>query len=325
MAARLVHPPLDGADAKIVARHGLWQRNAGQSTATITARVGALRRLRSAAGRPLLEITADDLTDWQLGMTHLGMQSIATYVNHVRGFYRWAKRYGHVPADPAADVLEPPRVQHGVPRPIPGEQLKVALRCATPQMRAWLALMAFCGLRCMEVVGLQRHQILETAEVPVLVIEGKGGKTRTVPVPAVVLDALRALALPAEGPVFISAASGRPYSPNRMSQKVSTYLSGLGIASTAHKLRHYYGTAAYQLSGGDIRLTQDLMGHASPATTQIYTQYAEGSGSALARLMDARGRDLLGTAAPEPEPDPQPADPAAATWGGLRLIRGGAA
>lgn len=336
---------MEGADAQMVALHSLWQHSVGQSEATIRGRQDALRRLRRTVNVPLLEVTPEQLAAWQSSLTGLAMQSISTYVGHAKGFYLWARRFKHRADDPTVDVLQRPRIPRGVPKPVPDDQLKTALACALPQMRAMLALMAFAGLRCGEVAGLRREDIRDTDETPVITVTGKGGHTRIVPLPEVLLRTLHAYGLPRSGPVFTTSTGGRPFTSNRVSQVVNAHLHRLGIAYSGHKLRHAYGTSVYRMSK-DLLLTQNLLGHASPQTTQGYARFSDDAAADLGRMMDGRGRGLLGEdpppaatpARPKPDPDPLPlagaaeppeAEPTPARargYGhGLRLLQGGAA
>lgn len=67
-----------------------------------------------------------------------------------------------------------------------------------------------------------------------------------------------------------------------MQKRANTYLRSVGVDDTFHSLRHRYGTQVYELSGFDLRLTQELLGHASPATTAIYTKVNARAGAGVA-------------------------------------------
>ena len=144
---------------------------------------------------------------------------------------------------------------------------------------AVLALLYGCGLRISEALGLKRKEVDASPENlrDSLTVTGKGNKTRMVPllpqVARLVADyvALCPYDLPADGPLFVGAKGG-PLSP-RIIQLVMERLRGaLGLADTAtpHALRHYFATHLLA-RGGDLRAIQELLGHASLSTTQIYT------------------------------------------------------
>lgn len=332
-------PHLEGEDMQLVALHSLWEQSVGHAQTTIGDRQDVMRRFRHVVGVPLTAVTPAQCATWQMSLAGMKPNSIAIYVRHVRGFYLWARKHKHVPEDPTVDVLQAPRAPKGVPRPVPDDQIRTALACANPKMRAILALMAFAGLRCGEVVGLRREDIRDTDAVPVLFVHGKGNKDRVVPAPEMLLQVLRAYGLPPSGVVILNHL-GRPYTSNRLSQVVSEFLHSINIRYSAHKLRHAFGTSAYRLSG-DLLLTQQLMGHSSPATTQGYVQVAATAAVELSDQMNDRARELFGEgdadgsagavpAQPNPPPPPTPLAgarpvPSSGYGHGLRLIRGGAA
>jgi integrase len=125
-----------------------------------------------------------------------------------------------------------------------------------------------------EIAGLQRDDILERHEPPVLVVTaGKGDRERVVPLHPDVLAALRVFGMPKQGPVFIGSRTGAQLSPAAMSHAVGRYFRSLGIDATGHQLRHWFGTNVYRTSGKDLRATQELLGHSSPTTTAIYAAW----------------------------------------------------
>jgi integrase/recombinase XerC len=142
---------------------------------------------------------------------------------------------------------------------------------------AVLGLLYGSGLRISEALSLKRKEVPAPGEGDVITVTGKGNKRRMVPVLAQVLElvadyvALCPNALPADGPLFIGAKGG-PLSP-RIVQLAMERLRGLlGLAETAtpHALRHSFATHLLA-RGGDLRAIQELLGHASLSTTQVYT------------------------------------------------------
>lgn len=264
-------------------RHLAWMRLRGLRPATITQRQNVLRRLAHRLPVPLLEATPEHLLSWALTL-HTSPPSVANSIANVACFYRWAFDEGLIPADPAAK-LPRPKVHKGLPRPIADNALDIAISTAPPDVRCWLVLGAYAGLRAGEMSRLQRKDILDTAATPVLLLDGKGGKQRIVPASARVLFELRAYGLPSRGPVFRrrDGLPGAP-SPARVSQLVNEHLHGLGIHDTGHAARHRFGTAVYQASK-DIRLLQELLGHSDPATSAIYSAYAQDDAAAVVALI----------------------------------------
>ena len=157
--------------------------------------------------------------------------------------------------------ISKPRMHPRQPRPIPSDDLRKALAAADPEMKCWLLLAALAGLRCQEIAGLAAEDIYPDT-MRLQIRHGKGDKERWGVLHADVLEALRSLPMPTQGNLWNET-------PASVSRKGNQFLHGLGITSTMHTLRHYYGTRVYQASK-DLRLTQELMGHSSPQTTAGY-------------------------------------------------------
>jgi integrase/recombinase XerC len=142
---------------------------------------------------------------------------------------------------------------------------------------AVLTLLYGCGLRISEALGLARADA-PTARQDALTVRGKGGKLRSVPVLPAAIDAIDAYLaqcpypLPAKGPLFVGARGG-PLSPRIIQLVVEAARGALGLpdSATPHALRHSFATHLLG-RGGDLRAIQELLGHASLSTTQIYTK-----------------------------------------------------
>ncbi len=209
-------------------------------------------------------------------------RSLARALSAVKGFYRWyAERRGF----DASRVLatRAPRFQARLPRPIaPAAARKLIDTVELQHPDAWinardtavLTLLYGCGLRMSEAMGLKGRD----APLPeVLRITGKGGKERMVPVLPVARDAVeryRRLCphpLTGEGPLFRGKRGGALNA--RLIRKLMEQLRnqlGLPATATPHALRHSFATHLLQ-AGGDLRAIQELLGHASLSTTQVYT------------------------------------------------------
>ena len=195
-------------------------------------------------------------------------KSRAMWISTINAFYVWAN-HNHLFKDtemgdtfnPVVDIGKP-RLHARSPRPMPPDDLAKALDLADDRMRAWIVLGALAGCRCMEIAGLQREDIREAQGV--LRLLGKGSKERFVPLHPEILAALQLVGMPAEGPLWGTETA------SSVSRKINRFLHGeVGTKSTAHTLRHSFGTRVYQACH-DLRLTQELMGHSSPSTTAGY-------------------------------------------------------
>jgi len=205
----------------------------------------------------------------------------------LRSFGRFLEREGKGKVG-ALSAIRAPKVAKSLPKPI---QMAAAKRLADADERAgeerdpWIlardaavmALLYGSGLRISEALGLKRREVPRPGEGDVLVVTGKGNKTRMVPVLQNVLALIQDYAaicpypLPPQGPMFVGARGG-PLGPRIIQLAMERLRGALGLpdSATPHALRHSFAT--HLLSrGGDLRAIQELLGHASLSTTQIYT------------------------------------------------------
>lgn len=205
----------------------------------------------------------------------------------LRSFGRFLEREGKGKVG-ALSAIRAPKVAKTLPKPLPmasAKRLADADERAGEDRESWIlardaavmALLYGSGLRISEALGLTRREVPRPGEGDVLVVTGKGNKTRMVPVLqnvlALVQDyvAMCPYPLPAEGPIFVGARGG-PLSPRIIQLAMERLRGALGLpdSATPHALRHSFAT--HLLSrGGDLRAIQELLGHSSLSTTQIYT------------------------------------------------------
>jgi integrase/recombinase XerC len=214
----------------------------------------------------------------------LAARSLSQALSAVRSFHGFVDRRMGVPC-PGLALVRGPKVRPGAPRPVSEDQARGLLieAGADPDRDPWeglrdqavLTLLYGCGLRISEGLSLTR------GDAPLgeaIRITGKGGKTRIVPVlPAVreAVDAyLAALPWPTEAgdPLFI-AKRGGALSPRHVQAAMQLLRGRLGLPDRArpHALRHSFATHLLG-AGADLRVIQELLGHASLSTTQRYTQ-----------------------------------------------------
>lgn len=263
-----------------------WMRGARRlADTTVRDRRSLLGRLaRWLEPTDLLAATVDDLKRWQVeGIAHLSPRAAYVAVSHVASFYTWALDEGLVTTNPAAR-LPRPKLPRRLPRPMSEDDVATALVQADQPYRAMVAVAAYAGLRCMEIAGLRREDILDTNTPPMILVRGKGATERLLPIGPALLAELRTYGLPARGPVFrrLDGKPG-PIHATRVSQMLSRHLHELGIDATAHQARHRMATVAYRATR-DLRAVQTALGHASPVTT---ASYAAISDSALEEAMGA--------------------------------------
>ncbi|MCB0908766.1 MAG: tyrosine-type recombinase/integrase [Nocardioidaceae bacterium] len=272
--------PVNPGDVELIEEHLAEMRFTNRRPATIYQRRRALFRLSFHLDpASLLTATTAQISGF-LDSDGSSPEYRATQLAHVRQFYKWAQRHGHIAVEPSASIPRP-RVTRRLPRPIPDADLAVAFDNAPDRIRPWLYLAAYAGLRAAEIAQL-RVEDVNTAELLIIVRESKGGGMSSVPMHpdlAAVLDA--ACGGRSSGWLFTRGDGGPgPNSPWRVSQVANEYLHSQGISSTLHALRHWFGTNAYRASGRDLRVTQELLRHATPISSAIYTYIDPAEGRA---------------------------------------------
>ncbi|HZD79636.1 MAG TPA: site-specific tyrosine recombinase XerD [Actinomycetota bacterium] len=253
------------------------------------------RWLRTRGCEDASRVTGDDVRAFVAGLsasTHADghryrATSVVRALSAVRSFHRFLLREGEATEDPTAGVVRP-RLPRALPRPLsvgdvqrllsaPAEGTSAGLRD-----RAILEVLYGAGLRVSELTGLDVDDVdLQEGSVRVL---GKGSKEREVPLGGYARDAVAAyltrvrpdVATPrSRAALFLSLRGGR-LSRQACGRLVSDHAKRAGIAGrvTPHSLRHSFATHLLE-GGADVRVVQELLGHASVATTQVYTLVTE--------------------------------------------------
>ena len=228
----------------------------------------------------LARVEATDLRAYlaQRRESGLGNASAARELSAVRGFLAWANAEAEQPR------MRGPRVKAGVPRPIsPAEAMALAEEVADDAAEPWigardwavLLLLYGAGLRIGEAMTLA-GDIFPLGET--IRVTGKRAKTRIVPLLPQVRDAIDAYVAQTPWPIsrdepLFRGAKGGPLSPVMIRRAVQEARVGLGLGdrTTPHSLRHSFATHLLG-RGADLRALQELLGHASLSSTQVYTQ-----------------------------------------------------
>lgn len=216
----------------------------------------------------------------QLHSKGLGAKSLARVLSGWRGFFEYLKHQGLLRSNPA-DGVRAPKAEKRLPEALSPDEASrlVAIVDDTPSGKRDHALfeMAYsCGLRVSELVGLDLGSIdLASGEVRVT---GKGGKTRIVPVGKPALQAVRdwlvvrgAQKGSESQALFLGERGGR-LSVRVVQTRIKQWATKQGITADVHPhmLRHSFASHVLQ-SSGDLRAVQEMLGHASIASTQVYT------------------------------------------------------
>lgn len=245
--------------------------------------------LTSHLGGPVLwpdvqALRLADLRAWLAQRRNEGLspRSVSRAISSARAFFRFAERQGWIES-PAALQLRGPKLPQLAPKPLAEDAAlnlldQVELESDEPWISARnvavLSLLYGAGLRISEALNLPRA----AAPLPAsLIVTGKGSKQRMVPILPQVAEAvseytrLCPYAPDGNGPLFLGAR-GKTLNPRivqGLMQKMRGFL-GLPQSATPHALRHSFATHLLK-GGGDLRMIQELLGHASLSTTQKYT------------------------------------------------------
>ncbi len=233
-------------------------------------------------------VNANQVSDFATELATLGFKATSTsrILAAVRGYHRFLLTENLRQDDPTARLL-PPKLPKRLPKSLTQEQVLELLSAAGPEPddesadlirlrdRAILELMYSTGTRVSEVVGLDLDEINDSG---LLRVRGKGSKERIVPVGSYAAKCLNAYlirsrpslaALRGERALFLNKLGGR-LSRQSIWEIIQRSGEACGIAVSPHSLRHSFATHLIE-GGADVRVVQELLGHASVATTQIYT------------------------------------------------------
>lgn len=217
----------------------------------------------------------------------LSSRSVMRTLAAARSFARFLERSGNGSASALA-AIRAPKIARSLPKPLTTTAARkmtdTETRAGDPREpwilardAAVIALLYGCGLRIAEALSLTRREAPGKSR-RALTVTGKGGKTRQVPVIDSVIQAVEdyialcPFSLEPDGPLFLGAKGG-PLSPRIVQRAMQEMRSALGLPETAtpHALRHSFATHLLA-RGGDLRSIQELLGHSSLSTTQIYTE-----------------------------------------------------
>jgi integrase/recombinase XerC len=281
------------------------RRLAARSLTLYRSALAELQALAAADGVALRTAQSHHLRRWtaRLRERGLGARSIALALSAWRGLYRYWGREGLVAANPVEGV-RPPKAAKPLPKALGVDQAVALAQQAPPTESPVLAardhciveLLYGCGLRVGELVALdavasdRASGWIDAPDATAHVL-GKGRKRRSVPIGGPALEAMarwmearREVAGPGEAALFVSQRGTRlSASQVRSRLKALALAAGLPTGVHPHMLRHSFASHLLQ-SSGDLRAVQELLGHASIASTQIYTKLDH---QHLAKVYDA--------------------------------------
>lgn len=246
--------------------------------------VDKLVRYLADESKPLSSVTLDDLQAFFADLHDLGIAptSQSRIVSGLKSFFRYLKVEGYIDEDPAI-LLEKPRTGRHLPEVLTVDEIDAMISCidlSTPEGRRNRAIMETlygCGLRVSELVNLDLSHLFLDSEY--IIVRGKGSKERLVPIDRTAIDEIRRwmedrdaidLKPGEEGMLFVSKRGRRLtrvmifYIVKRLCE-----LAGIRKEISPHTLRHSFATHLLE-GGANLRAIQQMLGHESIATTEIY-------------------------------------------------------
>jgi integrase/recombinase XerD len=228
-------------------------------------------------------VTEDHIIAYLTGLKekHYADSSLCRMVIAIKVFFRFLIREAVIATDPLA-LLDAPKLWQLIPEVLSVAEVNALLLApdlktkAGVRDRAILAVMYASGLRVSEVCDLNIHSIDDA----VLRVKGKGGKERVVPVAKAAVDAVDAYLLQVRkegsGDALFLTDKGKRIDRNFIWKRVKLYAKWAGIAKkiSPHTLRHSFATHLLE-NGADLRVIQEMLGHASIATTDRYTHLSQ--------------------------------------------------
>lgn len=235
----------------------------GARPGTVALRTYQISRCARAMRGAPAEVTAEQLVEW-FAAQGWERSTLRSYRAALRGFYRWAVQAGRLERSPAEE-LPSPGVTPPLPRPTPEVVYRETLARADERVRLMIRLAAELGLRRGEVAVVHARDVEPDLVGYSLRVHGKGGRTRVVPMPD---DLARAVLRRAAGG-YVFPGDDEGHLSARWVGKLVSRLMPPGWSM--HTLRHRAASRWYAIDH-DLVTTQQLLGHASLATTQAYVQ-----------------------------------------------------
>ena len=249
-----------------------WCIAEGEPHNTVRRRRAVLRSVGNAG-----VAAREDVEAWWATRRDLAATTRSNDLAVLRSFYRWCQIWEKRDDDPSIR-LKAPRTSSGAPKPISRGDLQRILEQVDdkPQLRRAVLLGAWAGLRREEAARLDWRDV--DADTRRAQVKGKGGKTRSVTFSARLLAELGDHL----GSGNVVTGVERPWAPDTLGRKVNAAIAAAGVDGTFHKLRHRYGSVAYQRTK-DPKALAEQMGHASVNTTMsFYAAAADDAGQAIA-------------------------------------------
>ncbi len=233
----------------------------------------------------ITDVTYDDLQGFARLLFDLGISEASRkrVLTGVRSFFRYLRREGFIEYDPS-ELLESPRLGRKLPEVLTVEEIDAMIDAIDPESaeadrnRAIIETLYGCGLRVSELVNLEISRIAPDDRY--IVVTGKGNKQRMVPVSPVAIDCIRAYMAGSRGRVPVKPSARNVLFLNRRGDRLTRQMifqivkrlafeAGIDKKISPHTLRHSFATHLLE-GGANLRAIQQMLGHESIETTEIY-------------------------------------------------------
>ena len=244
-----------------------WMIAASYAERTINDRPAIIRQLEARISKPAIAATTRDLQKWLA--TPWRPSTRQTYVFALRAFYGWLQQTGRRRDNPCDDLARA-RVPRRRPRPMTDRDFEAVLATRMRESTRFMVLLAaYAGLRVHEIA--KGHSDDVDIDNRLLTVTGKGGVTRYIPLHDELLPYLDRTGwwFPNPKDNALGPAGTTHVLANSVSGLLSHVITRAGVHGTPHTLRHRFATRLLK-AGVDIRIVQELMGHASISTTSLY-------------------------------------------------------
>ena len=212
------------------------------------------------------EITLCNLMPYRLHIASLSAKSIAKKLSAFRSFAKYLNTHGFACKLKADDAIKVPKT---LPKPVSQSHIEEALRHASFEERFIVIMIYTLGLRISELANIR----LEDISTEWIRIRGKGNKQRDVPLLKTTSEAIQNFLEQKKPKTYLFEKNGEKLSQNSLRYMINKTFSKVGLKVTPHQLRHSFATSLLN-NGAPISDVSELLGHASMATTQIYTKLA---------------------------------------------------
>lgn len=250
-----------------------WQRAARMAESTATRRPRCVDRFARELGVNCVTASHTDVVTWFLAHDEWSRSTVAQYFENLNSWFKWLIRMDYRLDNPMLKVMKPGRPDYE-PRPVADEDLVrlLAIRMHH-RTRVMILLAALAGLRVSEIAKVKGEDVDHGRGL--IWVVGKGGKRRSIPLHQILVTA--AAGMPRTGWWFPGEyeREGQPVRSTSVSSIIGGAMRRAGVPGTPHALRHWFGSTLLA-TGADLRTAQELLRHASLATTQIYTLVPDG-------------------------------------------------